>query len=60
MALFGLVTAFLAAVAVDLLGNEATRAFTRRAFAAVVVLEMGLTLQHVVEAGAIITNSLPV
>lgn len=51
MALIGLFGVAVAAMLVDLAGNETTRPFTRRAFVLVALAEMGVTINGLV-AGA--------
>jgi len=58
MPLFGLVSALIACVIADLRGNDTTRPFTRRAFAAVVAVEMGLNLTFATSVFASIGGAL--
>lgn len=50
MPLVGIGTAFVAAATADLLGNEATRPFTRLGFGVVALVEAGLTVDVVATA----------
>lgn len=59
MALFGLVTAMLAAIAADLKGNESTRWFTRRAFGAVVLVDLGVNASGLASFGADLWGVVP-
>lgn len=59
MALIGLATAFLGAVVADLKGNAETRWFSRRGFALLVAIEMGVTASGLASAGGDLLGVLP-
>jgi hypothetical protein len=59
MGLMNPVFAFLVACLADIRGNSRTRPFTRRAFVLVILVEMGLTLGHLVGAFETIAGAIP-